>query len=700
MVRRVKGSERHLSQRINCYACNAGTETSSPRGVGRLIANARAQGSKAVVVSERVIPFTRRRALDLDGLKESETVNNRLIIMINVAEEIRHLHKLAGENPDKRFVKLWKNLISVEWLAQGWGAIRRNKGSRTAGVDKMTDEQIDLELIRKLSDKLKNGTYRPKPVRRVLIPKANGKTRPLGIPTLEDRIVQQALKMLLEPVFEADFLRCSHGFRQGLSCHTALRNVAAHYSNSSWIIEGDIKGCFDNIPHGKLIEQIGRRVADEKILQLCWLFLKAGYLEDWSYHRTYSGTPQGGIISPLFANIHLHQLDEFLEKELSANILQTKKESNARRAPEYRKVDNKITSLRAKLKAEGELDRQSLMQEIQKLEKQRKEMPCFSKDKRHPGKMWYTRYADDFVILVAGDKPETEAIKERVKAKLAEIGLTLSDEKTKLTHWSDAVIFLGYRIKGKQRAKGVGLRAVLSIPREKQQQVIERIQTVCGYYQIPEIDVMTQVGAMFRGWCNYYKYANSPQRVFSKIGSLTWWAYAHYNARKHKSSIKQMLERETKAGRYAAVEQNGRTRKTFLRMVGKRTVKLDLFPPRTGQIRAIGNRQKWEVDLQPVRLLNWASGRSLMTKTIAIERAKGVCERCKEKPVSQVHHTRPMRGKSFLARVQSDHDQQETAIALCKKCHLEVHQGSFNSKKPSRNAGCGESRLSGVVRAS
>ena len=619
--------------------------------------------------------------------------------MKNVTEEIRHLHKLARENPTKRFVKLWRNLISVEWLAQSWEQIRRNRGSRTAGVDKMTDEAVDLRLIHRLSERLKQAAYRPKPVRRVLIPKANGKTRPLGIPTLEDRIVQQALKMLLEAIFEADFLGCSHGFRQGLSPHTALRDVVRHYPNTSWIIEGDIKACFDNIAHGKLVEQISRRVADEKILQLCWQFLKAGYLEDWSFHRTYSGTPQGGIISPLFANIFLHQLDEFLERELSANILQTRADVRGRLNPEYKSLCKKIYYRRMKLKTVAPDERQNLIQEIKGLEQTRREKPYYCKDKRHPGKLWYTRYADDFVILIAGNKSETEAIKEQVKAKLAEIGLTLSDEKTRVTHWSKPVEFLGYQIQGKQRARGVGLRAVLSIPHEKQQQITERIQSICSYYQIPETDVLAQVKAMFRGWCNYYKYANQPQRVFSKISVRMWWAYAHYNARKHKTSIKQMLVRERQAGRYKVVEDKGRSRQTFLNTTGNRTIKLDIFPPPTEQIRSLGNRQNWEVDLHPLCLMSWTSGRSLMTRTIAMERANGICERCKEKAVFQVHHTRPLRGKGFLARVQSDGDQRETAVALCKECHLEAHQGSFQGKKPSRNAGCGESRLSGVVRA-
>lgn len=620
--------------------------------------------------------------------------------MINVSEEIKHLHKLADNDSGKRFNHLWTNIISVEWLAQAWEQIRRNKGSRTAGVDKMTAEAIDLELIHKLAEKLKQGIYRPKPVRRVLIPKANGKTRPLGIPTLEDRIVQQALRMLLEPIFEADFLKCSHGFRQGLSCMTALRDVATHYSNTSWIIEGDIKGCFDNIPHGKLMKQISRRVADGKILMLCKKFLEAGYMEDWSYYRTYSGTPQGGIISPLFANIFLHQLDEFMEKEMSANILQTKKDTRVRLNPENKNLTNKIYRYRLKLKTADAENRHKLIQEIKEMEQQRRKMPCYDKDKRHPGKMWYIRYADDFLVLVAGNKEETEAIKSRVKEKLSETGLTLSDEKTKLTHWSKSLTFLGYQIHGKQRARGVGIKAILSIPHEKQKQIIERIKTVCGYHHIPEIDVMAQVGAMFRGWCNYYKYANQPQRIFSKIGSQTWWAYAHYNARKHKRSIKQMLEREIKANRYRMVELKGRKRKTFSHTVGKRTIILDTFPPRTEQIRIVGNRQNWEVDIKPLKPMSWASGRSLKTILTAKERANGICEKCKENPVFQVHHKRPMRGKSFLARMQSDRDQQETATALCKECHLQVHQGSFNDNKPSRNAGCGESRLSGVVSAS
>jgi hypothetical protein len=163
-----------------------------------------------------------------------------------------------------------------------------------------------------------------------------------------------------------------------------------------------------------------------------------------------------------------------------------------------------------------------------------------------------------------------------------------------------------------------------------------------------------------------------------------------------------MLISESKAGRYKQIQKNGRLRTTFLENVGKKPVILDIFPPNRAQIRSIRNNQEWKVDLQPVRPMNWASGRSLITRLTAIERANGICERCRDKPVHQVHHNRPLRGKSFLARVQSDRSQRETAIALCQECHLEAHQGSFRPKKilPNWNAGCAERCLSGVVSAS
>jgi group II intron reverse transcriptase/maturase len=532
--------------------------------------------------------------------------------MNDAAEEMKHLHQLAKQDPGKRFTRLWRTLTDPYWLAQAWEQIRRNHGSWTAGVDRMTARDVDMPMIIQWAAELRRKAYRPTPVRRCYIEKGNGRLRPLGIPTIKDRVIQQGLKMLLEPIFEADFKTCSHGFRQGRSTHTALRDVARGYVSASWIIEGDIKGCFDNIPHAGLMTLIARRIADEKVLHLVKQFLQAGYLEDRQLHRTYSGTPQGGILSPLLANIFLQQLDEFVETELAGNRSQTIKERNARLNPEYQQLSRRLQKLRKQLSDAAPKARKILLAQIIQLERQRKNTPLYDKEKRHPCKVKYVRYADDFVALVAGRKADAVAIKDKMRQRLAELGLVLSEEKTKLTHWSRRVQFLGYQIQGKRRTKGVGIYAVLMIPAEKIRQVSEAIERACGHCQTPTAKVLTEVGALFRGWCYYYRYANSPQAGFSQVAHKTWWTFAHYLARKTKTrSIKRLARRERKAGRLVTLEKNGRKRLTFQMTVKKRPLYLDIFPPKTGQIITAPTKQDWQIDLKPLKPLGWPSAKAL-----------------------------------------------------------------------------------------
>ena len=597
--------------------------------------------------------------------------------MNNVAQEMEHLHKLAGANQAKRFSQLWNNMISETWLTQAWEEIRTNQGSHTPGIDRRTAEDIDLDRIRQLSKKLHEGTYRPKSVRRVYIPKSNGKLRPLGIPTIEDRLVQQALRMVLEPIFEADFLPCSHGFRQGHSPHTALRDVARMYPRVSWVIEGDIVGCFDNIPHNGLLKAVARRITDGKVLSVVSDFLKAGYMENWQFHKTYSGTPQGGIISPLLCNIFLHQLDEYMEK-LGANRVQTKREQHLRRNPEYRRIESAIQRARQKLR--GNPDRQvrnEQLDKLQELEKAMKHTPYF--DARHQAKLGYVRYADDFVILVNGTQEETRDEKNKVEVLLKEMGLTLSEEKTRMTHWDEPVRFLGYDIQGVMRARGVQIRAILSIPKEKERTIRRELLKIASYHHIPEIDAMLSMSAKFRGWSNYYKYANAPSEVFERVSRKMWWFYAHFLARKQRQSIRKLLTWAHKTGREKVVKKrNGERRGTFTVPVGKKEIYLDIFPPKTAEIKTVANEGTWTVDLKPVNPASWNQGRSAATRLTALARSEGICERCGENPVQHIHHTERMKTKrTTLAKIESDKDQREQAKALCKECHLEAHHGKW-----------------------
>ena len=596
--------------------------------------------------------------------------------MDNVAKEMEHLHKLAVTNQAKRFHHLWNKMISEAWLAQAWEAIRKNQGSQTPGIDRHTAKDIDLARIRQLSRRLQQGAYRPKSVRRVYIPKSTGKLRPLGIPTIEDRLVQQALRMVLEPIFEADFLPCSHGFRQGRSPHTALRDVARMFPRVSWTIEGDIVGCFDNIPHNGLLKTVARRIADGKVLSLVSAFLKAGYMEKRHYHQTHSGTPQGGIISPLLCNIFLHQLDEYMEG-VGANKVQSKKEENLRRSAAYRKVDNAIAKARRQLRGNPDRKtRRALLEILEKLGKEMRRTPIYGK--RHNTKLGYVRYADDFVILVNGTASEAKDYKDRIEKHLATIGLTLSTEKTSITHWSEPIALLGYNIRGELREKGVQTRAILSIPKEKEGLIRRELLKVASYHHIPEADAITHMNAKFRGWCNYYKYANNPQLVFNRVSQKMWWYYAHFLARKQKSSTKRLLTWARKTGRNKVVRKEKARRQTFTHPIGKKEIYLDIFPPKSAEIRQITNTESWTVDLKPVNPHTWIQGRSAATRLSALDRSGGRCERCHERPAQHIHHKNRMKTKrSLLAKTMSDMDQQRRARALCKECHLEEHHGTW-----------------------
>jgi len=313
------------------------------------------------------------------------------------------------------------------------------------------------------------------------------------------------------------------------------------------------------------------------------------------------------------------------------------------------------------------------------LEQHRKRLPRFVRP--HPTKLGYVRYADDLVVLVNGTKADALAVKEQLKIQLAAIGLELNEEKTKLTHWSKPVAFLGYQLQGHLRARGTSLKATLHIPRQKEHAFSQELRKTARYHQIPELDLMLLLNRKFQGWCHYYRYANNPQPTFNRLAHKLWWDYAHYLARHYRRSIRQTLLRAKRTGQYKVVQKGSASRATFAMKVGKKEYILDRFPPKTGQLYAMPTHGAWTVDLKPIAMNSWLDGRSAATRCAARSRSEGVCERCRQHPVQQVHHRSRLHTKrSRRSKIESDRSQQRSALALCKACHVAVHQGTYRPK--------------------
>ena len=349
-----------------------------------------------------------------------------------------------SQSSDYKYERLYRYLFSEEMFAVAYQRIYAKQGNMTPGTDGKTIDEMSLERIERLIVSLKDESYQPHPARRVYIPKKNGKKRPLGIPSFEDKLVQEVVRLLLEAIYEGHFEGTSHGFRPHRSCHTALGMIQKSFAGAKWFIEGDIKGFFDNIDHNVLISILRERISDERFLRLIRKFFNAGYVEDWKYNKTYSGTPQGGIISPILANIYLDKFDKYI-KEYAAK---SRKGDSRSINPEYRRLNNKKNRLKQKLqKTSDEQMRKNYLYEIAQLSKQMLSTPHKDAMDADFRRLQYVRYADDFLISVIGSKSECETIKADITQFMREqLKLELSDEKTLITHAQDKAKFLGYEI--------------------------------------------------------------------------------------------------------------------------------------------------------------------------------------------------------------------------------------------------------------
>lgn len=359
--------------------------------------------------------------------------------MRNPISVLKSLEENAN-TPAYRYERLYRNLYNPEFYLLAYKNIAASQGSMTAGADGMTLDDMSMARINRIIASLKDHSYQPNPARRTYIAKKNSsKKRPLGIPSTDDKLVQEIVRMLLEAIYEPTFSKHSHGFRPNRSCHTALEDIEVRFKGVKWVVEGDIEACFDSFDHHVLIGLLRKRIRDEQFISLMWKFLKAGYMEQWTYHRTYTGTPQGSGMSPILANIYLSELDRFLERYTARFNTPEKRRSTSE---EHGKAQHQYRKARRMLEANRNPETVAAFKKAQKRLLDTPYRPVMEIDYK---RLQYCRYADDFVIGIVGSKSDAEQVKRDIGRFLAnELKLTLSEKKTMVTHSGDLIRFLGY----------------------------------------------------------------------------------------------------------------------------------------------------------------------------------------------------------------------------------------------------------------
>lgn len=477
-------------------------------------------------------------------------------------EILARISKNSTANKEEAFTRLFRYLLRPDLYFEAYKHLYANNGAATKGVNADTVDGFSEAKITRIIESLRNETFEPSPVRRTYIEKRNGssKKRPLGLPTFTDKLVQETLRMVLESVYGPIFLDCSHGFRPDRSCHTALRSLKKEFNGAKWFVEGDIKGCFDNIDHAVLVGFIREKVKDAQVIKLIYKFLKAGYMEDWQYHKTYSGTPQGGIISPLLSNIYLHELDKFVMK-LKADF---EKPRDRHYTPEYQSLQYEMRKLKARIdKSTGE-SRQALMEELQQIRAQLLQTPCKSQTDKT---LKYVRYADDFILAIKGSREDCAEIKRKLSEFVGQtLCMELSDEKTLITQSNNPARFLGYNVRvrrdnqtvkhggaGNKTQRTLHNMTELTIPLEDkihkflfskgivEQKADGALFPVHRNYLVnmTELEIVSTYNAELRGICNFY-------RLACNFNKLNYFAYLmEYSclktlAAKHGSTIRQI----------------------------------------------------------------------------------------------------------------------------------------------------------------
>jgi len=550
---------------------------------------------------------------------------------MNIGETQRTLSLKAERKPDYRFEYLYNLLYDLDWLRLAHDHVAQNAGSVTAGCDGIDMEIYDKNLeenLKELSEELKTQTFEPLPVRRVYIPKANGKVRPLGIPAIRDRMVQEAVRMILEPIYEADFSQYSFGFRPNRRTMDAIKCITwstQEHKKYFWIIEGAISAYFDTINHKKLMKLLECRIVDRKLLSLIWKFLRSGVMERKLFKNTRLGTPQGGIISPLLANVYLAALDKYIRQWTALPT----KEKTARRT-------------------------------------------------KGKGNFVYLRYADDFVALSNGSKEEAEEMKQNLRQFLQEkLSLELSKEKTKITHLNDGFEFLGFKIHRSIGAKGMTTKVL--IPKESVNKLMNKIKlaTDRSQHQDSVNNKILALNRIINGWSAYYQYTSKASTIFNHVDQEVFWSMAHWLGRKYQITMPQVLKRfgsprlGTKEHRLVRAYEKFPTRQYKIRFlkpnpyttqeaVTREELPGDTFwsgfEPRPGM-----------ADLRP----------------LILERDENLCQMCETQvtpETAQVDHIRPVR----RFKRPTDANVSENLQTLCIPCHRKKTEADRRMESPVR----------------
>ncbi len=590
----------------------------------------------------------------------------------------------------KRLNGLFRLMEQPMLWYEAYANIYANDGAMTPGVDGITLDGFSEARVASIIKRLKDGSYRFKPVRRTYVPKPNGKKRPLGISSGDDKLVQEVVRIILERIYEPIFENSSHGFRPGRSPHTALEQINEEWTAVKWIIDMDLQSYFDTIPHDLLVGLLKKKIEDKRFIHLIQAMLDAGYLEDWTYHATYSGVPQGSIVSPVLANIYLHELDLFMK---------TRKEQFDQgrwRKPNkpYNRYTQRISRLRKKgdVLKEKEVEKEKLrdiQRQIKALQRQRRRLPSGDPFDSGYKRLYYCRYADDYVIGIIGSKADAELVREEVRRYIQEdLKLTIAEEKSHIRHSKEGVTFVGYwintysgnrivKVKRGTRhttSKSVSEQLQLHIPPGKLQKfctnhkygnyVTTKTRHKPERSLLSDAEIILAYNGEFRGLANYYALAQNGKRDMNKLEYIWRGSLFKTLAHKHKASVSKIAKQLKTEDGYTLIIR-GEHKTHVIRVFQLKNLKL---PSPTDP----------QIDTPPNTLYLTLSRSELIRRLNA-----RVCEYC-ETTVGpfQVHHIRKMKdvknGKATWQKMMAARNRK--TLILCERCHRLLHTGTLPDK--------------------